>query len=491
MSSAQPWARPVETQPQPQTQTQTQPRQASAARHADAGAVATRPRAGAGGVLAVTSVLTAIALMNYTAPMLTLPGMAADFHTPVSEQAWLLNGTPLGLAALLLVAGSLADDYGRRRAFLVGTVALAVTTALGALATSTVLFTVARIAQGAASALIIASSLGLLAHAYPAGHARIRAMGVWGAAVSGGIATGPLIAGGLNSVSWRLGYVVFAGIGLLVGIAAVRVLVESRAPRRGRPDLPGATVLGLALTALLSALTLGRDGWLRASVGLLLLAALALAAAFVWIERRSAAPMIDVGLFRKPLFLASTAGALFTGLAVIGMFSYLSALLQQTIHMSAIGTAWLFFLWAGTAFVVALQARRLTNRVSARHQLVVGFGFAAVGALAMLGAVPAGSWPRLLPGLVISGVGSGLLNAALPRLAVDSVPADRAAMGSGANNTARYIGSAAGVALTIAVSTSSPGRLAQGTDTALLVSAGLALVGALSTLALRERTRRS
>lgn len=452
-------------------------------------------RAGAsarpGGVLAVTAVVTAIALMNYTAPMLTLPSMAKNFHTPVSEQAWLLNGTPLGLAALLLVAGSLADDYGRRRAFLVGTVALAVTTALGALATSTILFTVARIAQGAASALIIASSLGLLAHAYPVGHARIRAMGVWGAAVSGGIATGPLIAGGLNSVSWRLGYVVFAGIGLLVGIVAIRVLTESRAPRRGRPDLPGATVLGLAVTALLSALTLGRDGWLRASVGLLLLAALLLAAAFGWIERRSSAPMIDVGLFRKPLFLASSAGALFNGLAVIGMFSYLSALLQQAIGMSPIGTAWLFFLWAGTAFVVALQARRLTNRVSARHQLVLGFLFAAVGALAMLGAVPAGSWPRLLPGLVISGIGSGLLNAALPRLSVDSVPAGRAAMGSGANNTARYIGSAAGVALTIAVSTSSPGRLAQGTDKALLVSAGLALVGALLTFALRECAPRS
>lgn len=68
--------------------------------------------------LAVTSAATAVALMTYTAPMVTLPATAADLHTPLSAQAWLLNGTPLGLAALLLVAGSLADDYGRRRAFL-------------------------------------------------------------------------------------------------------------------------------------------------------------------------------------------------------------------------------------------------------------------------------------------------------------------------------------------------------------------------------------
>ncbi|MYY86625.1 MFS transporter, partial [Streptomyces sp. SID335] len=135
--------------------------------------------------LAVTSAATAVTLMTYTAPMITLPDTAAALHTPLSAQAWLLNGTPLGLAAVLLVAGSLADDYGRRRIFLSGTVALGITTVLSALAGSTWLFTLARLAQGAASAAILASSLGLLVHAFPAGAARIRATGVWGAFVSG------------------------------------------------------------------------------------------------------------------------------------------------------------------------------------------------------------------------------------------------------------------------------------------------------------------
>ncbi len=448
------------------------------------------PAHGPGAVLAVTAAATAIALMNYTAPMLTLPGMTADFHTPVSGQAWLLNGTPLGLAALLLVAGSLADDYGRRRAFLTGTVAMALTTGLGALATSTLTFTLARIAQGAASAAILAGSLGLLARAYPPGPRQIRAMGVWGASVSGGIATGPVIAGGLATLDWRLCYAAFAGAGLLTAAAGARVLTESRTPRGGRPDLLGALTLGAALTALLSALTLGRDGWLRIPVGLLLAAAVALTAVFAGIERRSATPMIDLALFRRPLFQASIAGALFTGLGVIGMFSYLSALLQRTIGMPAFATAWLFFLWAGTSLVAALQVRRIAHRVPVRRQLAVGFAASAAGLLAMEGAVPAGSWPRLLPGLVICGIGSGLLNAALPRLAVESVPAERAAMGSGANNTARYIGSSAGVALVIAVATSCGPDLAHGTDVALLVSAGLSLLGAVTVLLPRERAGR-
>ncbi|WP_151476498.1 MFS transporter [Streptomyces albicerus] len=438
--------------------------------------------------LAVTSAATAVALMAYTAPIVTLPDTAASLHTPLSAQAWLLNGTPLGLAALLLVAGSLADDYGRRRIFLGGTVALGITTALGALASSTWLFTLARIAQGAASAAILASSLGLIVHAFPTAAGRLRATGVWGAFVSGGIATGPLLAGGIASWDWRAAYAVLGLAALIAALFGARALSESRAPRGGRPDLAGAVSFGLALVSLVAALTLGRDGWLRAPVGLLLAATVLLTFVFVLVERRTTTPMIDLGLLRRPRFLASSAGGLFTGLAVIGLFSFLPAILQQSLGMSAMDTAWLFLLWSGLSFAVALQARRLAGRVSPRHQLALGFALHAAGALTMLGAIGAGSWHRLLPGLVVAGIGSGLLNAALPLLAVESVPATRAAMGSGANQTFRYIGSCAGVALTIAVVTSS-GTLSRGADLALAVSAGLGLLAAASVLVLRDRDR--
>ncbi|MFI8963786.1 MFS transporter [Streptomyces sp. NPDC053493] len=446
-----------------------------------------RPRPGA--TLAVTSAATALTLMNYTAPMLTLPATAAAFGTPASAQAWLLNGTPLGLAVLLLVAGSLADDHGRRRVFLLGTVALGLTTGLGGLATTTLTFTLARIAQGAASAAVLAASLGLLAHAYPGGAARIRATGVWGAFVSAGIALGPVLAGTLSSVAdWRWTYEVLAAATLAAAALGTRTLAESRAPRQGRPDIAGSVTLGLALAALLTALTLGRDGWLRPPVGLLLLAAAALTALFVRVERRGRAPMIDLALFRRPAFRAATAGALFTGLAVIGFFSVLPALLQRGAGMAPLTTAWLFLLWSGTAFLVALQARRLAGRMSAAYQLALGFVLSTAGVLALFGALDgagsgAGSGSgfgagvlRLLPGLVVAGAGSGLLNAALPRLAVDSVPRERAAMGSGANNTARYIGSSAGVALSLALATA-------GADVALVASAALGLAGAALTLA--------
>ncbi|WP_328502976.1 MFS transporter [Streptomyces sp. NBC_00457] len=435
--------------------------------------------------LAVTSAATAVALMTYTAPMVTLPETAAALHTPLSAQAWLLNGTPLGLAALLLVAGSLADDYGRRRIFLVGTLALGITTALGALTSTTVLFTLARIAQGGASAALLASSLGLLVHAFPTPRGRLHATGVWGAFVSGGIALGPLVVGAMPN--WRMAYGVLGVAAVIVAAVGIRTLAESRAPRGGRPDFGGAVTFGLALVALVAALTLGRDGWLRAPVGLLLAASAVLVGIFVLVERRAGTPMIDLGLLRRPRFLGSSVGGLFTGLAVIGLFSFLPALLQQTLGLSAMDTAWLFLLWSGLSFGVALQAKRLAGRVPPRLQLALGFLLHAGGAMAMLGALDSGSWARLLPGLVIAGVGSGLLNAALPLLSVESVPAERAAMGSGAQQTFRYIGSCAGVALTIALATSS-GSLARGADVAMVVSAGLAVVAAVGVGVLRERT---
>ncbi|MEV1020787.1 MFS transporter [Streptomyces sp. NPDC050264] len=450
------------------------------------------PRPGA--TLAVTSAATAVALMTYTAPMITLGDTAASLHTALSSQAWLLNGTPLGLAALLLVAGSLADDYGRRRAFLYGTLALGITTVLGALAPNTLLFTLARVAQGAASAAILAASLGLLVHAFPTPAGRIRATGVWGAFVSGGIALGPVAAGAVTRFAdWRWAYAVLGAAALIVAALAPKALTESRSPRGGRPDLPGALTLGVALVALLAALTLGRDGWLRAPIGVLLLATAVLLTAFVIVERRSKTPMLDLSLLRRPLFLASTAGALFTGLSVIALFSYVPTLVQHTMGVTPMGTAGLFVVWSGTSFLVALQARRLAGKVSPRHQLALGFVLHALAVATMLGAAGSGHWTRLLPGLLISGIGSGLLNAALPLLAVESAPAGRAAMGSGANNTARYIGSAAGVALMIAVSTStgtSRHALDQGTNTALIVSGVLALAAAAVLLVLRDRVAR-
>lgn len=281
--------------------------------------------------------------------------------------------------------------------------------------------------------------------------------------------------------------------GLSVGICGTDVEIIRQG--YGWPP-PGVLTLGIGLACLLAAITEGRAGWLRPVVGILLAAALVALIAFLVIEARRTDPMLDLGLFRHPGFIVATSGALFTGLGIIGVLSYMPTVYQQTMGLSPLDTAWLITVWAGVSFIVSLQSRHLTVRMSNRWQMIIGLLLSGAGYLPMLGAVAAGSWQRLAIGFFIAGIGSGLLNAALARLAVESVPADRSGMGSGANNTARYIGSSLGVALTVViVSAVSPdggtaSGLGHGTDLALGAAVGLTVLGAVIALVARERPAR-
>ncbi|MGH3446616.1 MAG: MFS transporter [Nocardioidaceae bacterium] len=447
--------------------------------------------------LLLASVATFLVLMDYTAPMTTLSETADALHAGPAGQTWVLNGMPVGLAAALLVTGVLADEHGRKRLFVLGTVILALALAAGAAAPTAPVFVGARIVQGGASAAILASSLALVAEAFRTGPARARATAVWGSMIGAGIAVGPLLSSVLASWHWSTTYWVFAAASSIVGVVAARTLVESRSELPRRPDVIGAASLSLGIVALLTALSEGHDGWYRPTTLLLLLSSAVLLTLFVASQGRARHPLLDLRLFRERLFVASTAGALLTGMSVIGLMSYLPTAIQRGVGLTSIATAGMFVIWSGTSAVATYQARHLASRMTSTRQLSLGFAVCAVGLLALVGSIEAGSWVRFVPGLVIAGLGSGLGNAVLPRLAVDSVPAARAAMGSGANNTARYLGSSLGVAVVVMVVSAFAGSpaggpaggdaVAHGTDVSLVITAGLALLGAAVTLGLRER----
>ena len=147
----------------------------------------------------------------------------------------------------------------------------------------------------------------------------------------------------------------------------------------------------------------------------------------------------------------------------------------------------------GAGRAVALATRRLLGRVSATSVVVLGFAASAAGEFALAGLGVGASWTRVLPGLVILGIGSGLVNASLGRLALESVPRERAGMGSGANNTARYLGGAAGVALVVALVTGGGGTgasgLLAGWNTAVVVCGALSVAAALIAAACRPARR--
>ncbi|MFF1906118.1 MFS transporter [Kitasatospora sp. NPDC058218] len=435
--------------------------------------------------LSIAAFGTLLVLVDYTSPLTTLSPTAADLGLGPSAQTWVLTGTLVGLAALLLTMGSAADDYGRKRVFGAGAVLLLISTAVSAAATGPTVFLIGRVLQGCAAAAVLAPTLGLIGHVYPVGPGRVRALGMWGASVGLGIAVGPVYAALLERAGgWRSVYWVLSALSALLIALTAYGLQESRNDRPRKLDLLGVATLAAGASCLIAGLAEGRHGWGRAPVLLLLGLGVLLLALFVLVEARIAEPMLDLALFRSPGFIASSGGALFTGLAIVGLMSYLPMALQKSAGETPLVASLVLAIWSGLSVVSALQARRLATRMSATTQVAASLLLCGIGEAALYGMSPDGSWTHFAPGLVLAGIGSGVLNAALARLAVSSVPADRAAMGSGANNTARYLGSALGVAITLTVAGQAADdrgpryAMAAGTDHAVLVAAALCAVGA-------------
>ena len=441
--------------------------------------------------LAVASLGTLVTLVTFTAPLATLNSIATDLGAGPAGRTWVLSSMSIGLGAALLSTGTIADDFGRRRTFVAGLVVLAAGSALAALSPDVVVFVLCRVLQGVGGAAVLASSLGLIAATYPAGPRRAAASGVWGASVGAGIAVGPVLAAWLDRLhGWRDVYVLILAAALVLAVVARLLVAESRSAEERPLDLPGVALLAGGMSALLAALVEGRQGWLGPGALLLGAASVLLLAGFVLVERRSAHPMLNLGLFRQPAFVAATVAALTTGAGVIALMSYLSGFLVLVLGLTALEAASLMLLWAVTSVVTALLARCLPAGVSGRVQLAVGLLGVAVGQLAMLGVRAGTTWVHFVPGLLVAGVASGVLNAALGREAVASVPPGRGSLGSGANNTARYVGSAVGVTVVSVVAAGSTGTaaLVSGWNQAVLVTApAMTVLGAVVVLVSRSR----
>lgn len=438
--------------------------------------------------LSVAVAGTVLALVAFTTPLATLASTAAGLGAGADGQAWILSSMSVGLAVALLPAGAIGDDHGRRRMFVIGSIVLAVTSVLAALAPDTFTLVLARVGQGVGAAAVLACSLALIGHAFPAGPARLAATGAWGASIGGGIAIGPLLAAGLDAtVGWRGPHLLAGVLSAALAVAAARLLVESRAEHRRPVDLPGALLLGGSLAALLAGLVEIRLGFGPLVIGLLG-GGLLLGAAFVLVELRRRTPMLDPRLFARPDFTGATVAALASGAGIIALMSFLPTLLQRGLGLGVLSAAVILLAWSATSVVTALLARRLPARFTARGQLVAGLAGVGLGQVVLAGIAVDSSVVRLLPGLLVAGAASGVLNAALARQAVAAVPAGQAGLGSGANNTARYLGSALGVTVVAVLAAHpDPAAVAAGWNVAALVTAAVSGSGALAVAASRSR----
>jgi len=438
-----------------------------------------------GRTLGVVAYGTFLALMVYTAPLASLPDIAADLDAGVSASSWIVASISVGLAVALVPAGALGDDIGRRRVFTAGAALLAVSSALAAPAPDAWLLVAARVLQGVGAAAVLACGLALLGAAYP-GRARAAATAWWGASFGAGVALGPVLMALVQAASsWRVTYVVLAGLGAALALAAPALLAESTLGRRRGVDPVGALLLAGGLGCLLTALTEGRLGWGRPPVLALLAGAVVLLAAFVLHQLRVRSPMIDLRAFRRPRLAAATIGAFVTGTGVIAITSYTPTLLQRGYGRGVLFSAVLLLAWSGTSAVSALGVRVLPERWSGAARIAVGLVVVGAGIVVLSGLGPGSPTGRLVAGLVVAGAGTGAVTATLGREAVASVPPDQAGTGSGINNTSRYVGAALGVTVVAALAGGSGAGLVSGWNAACWVCAASSVAGAMAVAALR------
>lgn len=386
-----------------------------------------------------------MAFAAFPLPIPALPAISADLGVGTADLQLLISGYALGLGALLISCGVLVDRYGPVRVWIAAMVGFALFGALGAVAPGVELLVGARIGQGAAGAGLMASSLTLVATALPPSR-RAGATAQWGAAIGAGLVAGPLAGGVLLEFGyWRpafLGLAIVAlgaaGLGLLLrpvgggGTARLGVL--------GTAALTGGT--GALIFAISSA---GTGDWGSPVVWLGLVAAAALLAGFAVGQRRSAEPMVDVVVLRHGEYVGGLVAGLALAMSALSMMVVIGPYLQVVLGASALELGLWFLPFTGLAFLVALLGARLGRRLSLRSRLVAGLGLSGAGMAALLPIDAGWTWPLLLPGMALVGVGVGLANPALGLAAIRSVPPERSGMAAGVANTARQLGNALGI----------------------------------------------
>ena len=443
-------------------------------------------------ILAVLVLSLLVVVLDNTILNVALPSIQRDLEIGLSELEWTVNAYALTFAVLMLSGGKLADFFGRRRIFLLGLAVFTLSSLACGFATSGGELIAARAVQGVGAAFMMPATLSIISATFPR-EERGLAIGIWAGVSAMALAIGPLI-GGLIAEKIHWSWICFVNVPVgLLGIVAGRLVIsESRDTSADqRLDLPGLLTSGAALFALTFALIeANRYGWTSPTILALFAATAVGLAAFVVLELRQRAPMLDLSLFKSPTFAGANTVALLVGLAMFGVFFFMSIYTQVILGYSAVEAGAIFLPMTLLIIVVAPFAGRFSDRIGSRWLMAVGMTLVSASLVwfSQLG-IDAGFW-NIFPGLIVGGFGMAMTMTPMTAAALGSVPVAKAGVGSGVLNTSRQVGGALGIAVMGAILTtqrdaalrdgaSPPEAFMDGFSTALVVAAAIAFGAAV------------
>ncbi|MCF3183568.1 MFS transporter [Streptomyces polychromogenes] len=414
-------------------------------------AVGSRPHRAV--LLTVTCLGQFMVLLDNTIVGAALPDMQGRLHTQMTGLQWIVDAYVLLVAMLLLSGGVFADRFGRKRVYLTGVAVFTAASVLCSLAPSLGWLVTGRVLQGIGAAALSPASLALLAAAYPVPQERVKAIGLWAGLSGIGLAAGPVAGGALtDAFGWPAIFLVNLPIGVVLLLAGLRSLEETRNPGAPAIDVPGTvlSVLGVG-TMTYGLIEGGARGWTSPPILGSFTAAVILLAAFVAVEARRSAPMLPLRLFRQRLFTVSNTAMVVVGFALMGSSFFFSQFFVYVQGSSVLGAGLRTLPLSLAMVVVSPYAGRLAARYGYRVVVTTGLALAGLGLLA-LGMVHADTgygnvWWRL----AIAGTGFALTMSPLTGAAIQAVSPQEGGLASGISSTTRQIGAVLGVAVLGAV----------------------------------------
>jgi EmrB/QacA subfamily drug resistance transporter len=451
-------------------------------------------------LLAVSFGLFMIMLDN-TVVNVALPSIQRDLNVDFSSLEWVVNGYFLTFAVLMLTGGKLADLFGRRRIFILGLVVFTLSSLACGLATNGETLIAARAVQGVGAALMNPATLSIITATFPP-RQRGMAMGIWVGVSAVALALGPITGGLLSEyANWSWIFFINVPIGAFAILAARIVIRETKdTSLEQRLDLPGLATSGAGLLALVYALIeANAKGWTSPEILSLFGVAVAGFAAFIALERRQRAPMLDLSLFRNRTFTGANLTMLLIALSMFGVFFFVSLFVQNILGYSPVQAGAAFLPMTLCIVFLAPVAGKLSDRIGSRWLMSGGMVLIGISLVLFSLLDERSTFWNLFPALLIGGAGLAVAMTPTTSAAMGSVPVDKAGVGSGVLNSSRQIGGALGIAVIGAIlgsyihvartSPDFPGQFVDGFQAALRVAAGIAFAAAVVAYVLVRDTR--
>ncbi len=401
-------------------------------------------------ILAICCLSLLIVSMDVTIVNVALPSIEHDLHASVSGLQWTVDAYTLVLAVLLMLSGSTADRFGRRRVFQIGLTLFTFGSLLCSIAPGLGWLIAFRMLQAVGGSMLNPVAMSIIVNTFSDATERARAIGVWGGVVGVSLALGPVVGGVLvTGVDWRAIFWVNVPIGIAAVVLTQVFVPESKAEHARQLDLPAQILVIAMLGTLTYAIIEGPSfGWHSLLIISLFIAAAVALGALVVVEQHRREPLIDVRFFRSAPFSGATLAAI-AAFAALGGFLFLNTLyLQDVRHYSALDAGLLTIPMAVMTAVFAPLSGRLVGSRGPRLPLIVaGFAIAISSAVLVTLTTTTPIW-LLIVVYVGFGLGFGLVNAPISNTAMNGMPREQAGVAAAVASTARQIGSSLGVAIT-------------------------------------------